>query len=89
MDLFDRLRGQIDGVRLPLVAVTVTAAAQVNTPLFAILHRHGFSFPALRSRHDRFQARQFSSIHPGTASVCRCHVAGCSVAIGRLGGRAR
>ncbi|RQM44017.1 diguanylate cyclase [Paraburkholderia tropica] len=42
MDLFDRLQAQIDSVRLPLFAVTVAAAAQVNTPLIAILHWHGF-----------------------------------------------
>lgn len=42
MDLFDRLQEQIDTVRLPLFAVTVTAAARVNTPLLAILHWHGF-----------------------------------------------
>ncbi|KVV44114.1 diguanylate cyclase [Burkholderia ubonensis] len=42
MDLFDRLQEQIESVRMPLFAVTVTAAAQVNTPLFAILHWHGF-----------------------------------------------
>ncbi|KVO19829.1 hypothetical protein [Burkholderia ubonensis] len=42
MDLFDRLQEQIENVRMPLFAVTVTAAAQVNTPLFAILHWHGF-----------------------------------------------
>ncbi|MGF6980686.1 hypothetical protein QFZ99_000162 [Paraburkholderia atlantica] len=42
MELFDRLQEQIDTVRLPLFAVTVTAVAQVNTPLFAILHWHGF-----------------------------------------------
>ncbi|MFT0170637.1 diguanylate cyclase [Paraburkholderia mimosarum] len=42
MDLFDRLQEQIDIVRLPLFAVTVTAAARVNTPLIAILHWHGF-----------------------------------------------
>ncbi|MBB3259019.1 hypothetical protein F4827_003893 [Paraburkholderia bannensis] len=42
MDLFDRLQEQIDVVRLPLFAVTVTAAARVNTPLIAILHWHGF-----------------------------------------------
>ncbi|WP_042270862.1 hypothetical protein [Paraburkholderia heleia] len=42
MDFFDRLQQQIDTVRLPLVAVTVTAAAQVNTPLIAIFHWHGF-----------------------------------------------
>jgi hypothetical protein len=43
MELFDRLEEQIDSVRLPLFAVTVTAAAKVNTPLFAILHWHGFA----------------------------------------------
>ena len=42
MDLFDRLQEQIDTVRLPLFAVTVAAAARVNTPLIAILHWHGF-----------------------------------------------
>jgi hypothetical protein len=42
MDLFDILQEQIDSVRLPLFAVTVTAASQVNTPLIAILHWHGF-----------------------------------------------
>ncbi|UEP33131.1 MULTISPECIES: diguanylate cyclase [unclassified Burkholderia] len=42
MVLFDTLREQMDSVRMPLFAVTVTAAAQVNTPLFAILHWHGF-----------------------------------------------
>ncbi|KVZ33591.1 hypothetical protein [Burkholderia ubonensis] len=42
MDLFDRLQEQIESVRMPLFAVTVTAVAQVNTPLFAILHWHGF-----------------------------------------------
>ncbi|MEX3843719.1 diguanylate cyclase [Paraburkholderia sp. BR10882] len=42
MDLFDRLREQAESVRLPLFAVTVSAAAQVNTPLVAILHWHGF-----------------------------------------------
>jgi len=42
MDLFEALQEQIGSVRLPLFAVTVTAAAQVNTPLFAILHWHGF-----------------------------------------------
>ncbi len=42
MDLFDRLEEQVARVRLPLFAVTVTAAAQVNSPLLAILHWHGF-----------------------------------------------
>ncbi|BFG80682.1 hypothetical protein PTKU46_87160 [Paraburkholderia terrae] len=42
MDLFDTLHDQTDSVRLPLFAVTVTAAAQVNTPLIAMLHWHGF-----------------------------------------------
>jgi hypothetical protein len=42
MVLFDTLQEQIDSVRLPLLAVTLTAAAQVNTPLLAILHWHAF-----------------------------------------------
>lgn len=42
MDLLERRQAQIDSVRLPLFAVTVTAAAHVNTPLIAILHWHGF-----------------------------------------------
>jgi hypothetical protein len=42
MDLFDKLHEQIDTVRLPLFAVTVTAAAHINTPLIVLLHWHGF-----------------------------------------------
>ena len=42
MELFDRLHEQIDTVRLPLFAVTVTAAAHINTPLIVLLHWHGF-----------------------------------------------
>lgn len=42
MDLFDRLEEHVGDVGLPLFAVTVTAAAQINTPLIAILHWHGF-----------------------------------------------
>ncbi|MBB2983376.1 diguanylate cyclase [Paraburkholderia tropica] len=42
MDLFYMLQEQVKDVRLPLFAVTVTAPAQVNTPLVAILHWHGF-----------------------------------------------
>ncbi|WP_175914706.1 diguanylate cyclase [Burkholderia metallica] len=42
MDFFDRLQEQIESVRMPLFAVTVAAAMQANTPLFAVLHWHGF-----------------------------------------------
>lgn len=42
MDFFDFVNEQMEAVRLPLYAVTVTAAARVNTPLIAILHWHGF-----------------------------------------------
>jgi len=42
MDVFDMLQEQVMGVCLPLFAITVTVPAQVNTPLVAILHRHGF-----------------------------------------------
>ncbi len=42
MDLFDIVQAQMETVKLPLYAVTVSAVAQVNTPLVAILHWHGF-----------------------------------------------
>lgn len=42
MDLFNAVHEQMEAVRLPLVAVTVTAARRLNTPLVAILHWHGF-----------------------------------------------
>ncbi|SAK89287.1 hypothetical protein AWB75_06150 [Caballeronia catudaia] len=42
MDFFGTLREQVDTVRLPLVAVTVTAVARVHTPVLAILHWHSF-----------------------------------------------
>ena len=42
MPLFDLVNEQTEAVRLPLHAVTLTAAARVNTPLIAILHWHGF-----------------------------------------------
>ncbi|ATG20645.1 diguanylate cyclase [Ralstonia pickettii] len=42
MELFDAVHEQMEAVRLPLVAVTVTAVRRVNTPLVAILHWHGF-----------------------------------------------
>lgn len=42
MDLFNAVHEQMDAVRPPLVAVTVTAARRSNTPLLAILHWHGF-----------------------------------------------
>lgn len=63
MDLFDRLQEQIENVRLPLFAVTVTAAAQVmrhsspySTGMDSGARRH-WSCPALKSRRDRFQDR--------------------------------
>ncbi|WP_375541723.1 hypothetical protein [Paraburkholderia sp. CNPSo 3281] len=42
MVLFDTLQERIDSARLPLFVVTLTAAAQVNTPVLAILHWHAF-----------------------------------------------
>jgi hypothetical protein len=72
MNLFDRLREHIDAVRLPLFAVTVTAAAQVNMPLIAILHWHGFRratplvLPGVDIHHDRFRALPSRSTRPGT-----------------------
>jgi len=42
MEVFDRIAEQIDAVRLPLFAVTLTALPRANTPALLILHWHGF-----------------------------------------------
>lgn len=42
MDVYDRIAEQIDAVRLPLFAVTLTALPRANTPVLLILHWHGF-----------------------------------------------
>jgi hypothetical protein len=42
MEIFRRIAEQIDAVRLPLFAVTLTALPQANTPVLLILHWQGF-----------------------------------------------
>lgn len=42
MDILTPIQGQIDAVRLPLYAVTVTAVRRPDTPLLLMLHWHGF-----------------------------------------------
>jgi hypothetical protein len=42
MDLFPTISVQMKAVGEPLYAVTVTAAARVNTPVLLMLHWHGF-----------------------------------------------
>lgn len=42
MDLFTTIQEHHGAMRLPLYAVTVTAAARVDTPVLLILHWHGF-----------------------------------------------
>ncbi len=42
MEVFDRIAEQIDAVRLPLFAVTLTALPHANTPVLLMLHWHGF-----------------------------------------------
>lgn len=42
MDFFTTISGQIDAVRLPLFAVTLTAVPRANTPVLLMLHWHGF-----------------------------------------------
>jgi hypothetical protein len=42
MNVFDRISGQLDAVRLPLFAVTLTAVPRANTPVLLMLHWHGF-----------------------------------------------
>jgi len=43
MEIFDRIAQQIECVRLPLFAVTLTALPRANTPVLLVLHWHGFS----------------------------------------------
>jgi hypothetical protein len=42
LDFFSAIAGQIDAVRLPLFAVTLTAIPRANTPVLLMLHWHGF-----------------------------------------------
>lgn len=42
MDLFRTVKAQIEAMRLPLVAVTLTALPRSHTPALLILHWHGF-----------------------------------------------
>jgi hypothetical protein len=42
MDVFDRISGQLDAMRLPLFAVTLTAVPRADTPVLLMLHWHGF-----------------------------------------------
>jgi hypothetical protein len=42
MEIFDRIAEQIDAVRLPLFAVSLTALPRANTPVLLMLHWHGF-----------------------------------------------
>lgn len=42
MDIFETITAHQEAMRLPLYAVTVTAAARVDTPVLLILHWHGF-----------------------------------------------
>ena len=42
MDILNCIRTQAGAVRLPLVAVTLTALPRANTPVLLMLHWHGF-----------------------------------------------
>lgn len=43
MDVFARIRDQVDAVGLPMVAVSLTAVPCANTPVLLMLHWHGFA----------------------------------------------
>ncbi|MCW5641012.1 MAG: diguanylate cyclase [Rhodoferax sp.] len=43
MDVFARIRDQVDAVGLPMVAVSLTAVPRANTPVLLVLHWHGFA----------------------------------------------
>ena len=42
MEVYERIAEQIDGLRLPLFAVSLTALPRANTPVLLMLHWHGF-----------------------------------------------
>lgn len=52
MEIFDRIAEQIDAVRLPLFAVTLTALPRARTPVLLILHWHGFGADPARGPAD-------------------------------------
>ncbi|MCB2030440.1 MAG: diguanylate cyclase, partial [Rhodoferax sp.] len=43
MDVFTKIRDQVDAVGLPMVAVSLTAVPCANTPVLLLLHWHGFA----------------------------------------------
>lgn len=45
MQIFDRVLDQVHSVRLPVVAVSLTAVPRVNTPVLLMVHWHGFAKP--------------------------------------------
>lgn len=50
MDIFQTLMAQMEGMKLPLYAVSMTAIPRANTPTLLMLHWHGFRktyFPTL------------------------------------------
>jgi hypothetical protein len=52
VDVFSTIADQIDAVRLPLFAVTLTAVPRPNTPLLLMLHWHGFRRAAPRGAEE-------------------------------------
>lgn len=52
MDVFDRIRDQVDAVGLPMVAVSLTAVPRANTPVLLVLHWHGFAHEAAQPSHS-------------------------------------
>lgn len=63
MEILQSITAQIDTVRLPLYAVTVSAVPRPDTPLLLMLHWHGF-------RRDEQAAHEAPPVHqpvPGSA----------------------
>ncbi len=42
MDVLDPIRSQIEAVKLPLYAITLTAVPRPDTPVLLMMHWHGF-----------------------------------------------
>lgn len=65
MELLERIEGQMDAHRLPLVAITVAAVPCPDTPVIVTLHWHGF----VRERLIDHPAASTVRLHPVPSSA--------------------
>lgn len=67
MEVFSTVADQIDAVRLPLFAVSLTAVPRPNTPVLLMLHWHGF-------RRDAPHARATGELEPVPGSALQINM---------------